>query len=121
MLAINNKLTCERLTIPDDIEALAVTINITKNKKLIFGIVYTPPNSSDAYHSSFFNFIRTLPQSNNIVIVGDFNYPDIDWLTLSGTNLNSSLFCDLIFDTNLVQLVETSTHSAGTHIGPCTH
>ena len=113
MLAINNKLTCERLTIPDDIEALAVTINSTKNKKLIFGIVYIPPNSSDAYHSSVFNFIRTLPQSNNIVIVGDFNYPDIDWLTLSGTNLNSSSFCDLIFDTNLVQLVETSTHSAG--------
>ena len=41
MLAINNKLTCERLTIPDDIEAFAVTINSTKNKKLIFGIVYT--------------------------------------------------------------------------------
>ena len=60
MLAINNKLTCERLTIPDDIEALAVTINNTKNKKLIFGIVYTPPNSSDAYHSSVFKLYTYL-------------------------------------------------------------
>ena len=29
------------------------------------------------------------------------------------TCVKLSLFCDLIFDTNLVQLVETSTHSAG--------
>ena len=49
MLAINDKLTCKQLTVPDNIEALAVIINCSKN--LIFSIVYIPPNSSDAYHS----------------------------------------------------------------------
>ena len=59
------------------------------------------------------NFIHSLPLTNNTIIVGDFNYPDIDWLTLSGTNLNSSSFCDFIFDINFVQLIETPTHIAG--------
>ena len=65
MLAINNKPTCEQLTIPDDIEALAATISCIK--KLIFGIVYIIPNSSDAHHSSVFNYIRenTKPEIQN--------------------------------------------------------
>ena len=45
--------------------------------------------------------------------MGDFNYPDIDLYTLSGSNSNSSLFYDFIFDTNFVQLIETPTHVAG--------
>jgi len=45
--------------------------------------------------------------------VEDFNYHDIEWLTLSGINLNSSSFCDFVFDTNLIQLVENPTHIAG--------
>ena len=114
MLAINDELTYKQLTVPDTIEALEVIINCSKN--LIFGIVYIPPNSSNAYHSSVFNFIHSLPQTNNIIIVGDFNYPDIDWFTLTGTNLNSSSFCDLIFDINFVQLVDAPTHIAGNNL-----
>ena len=45
--------------------------------------------------------------------MGSSNYPDIDWLTLSSTNFNSSLFCALIFDINFIQLIETPTHTAG--------
>ena len=63
MLAINNKLTCKQLTIPDDIEDLAATINYIK--KLIFCIAYIPPNSSDAYHSLVFNYIRENSKTQN--------------------------------------------------------
>ena len=94
MLAINNKLICEQFSVPNGIEAIAVTINYSK--KLIFDIAYIPPNSSNSYHSSVIDFIYSLPLTNNAIIVGDFNYPEIDWLILSGTNLNSSSFCDFI-------------------------
>ena len=105
LLAINNKLICEQFSVSNSM-AIAVTINCSK--KLIFGIVYIPPNSLNSYHSSVINFIHSLSLTNNTIIVGDFNYPGIDWLTLSGTNLN----CDFIFDINFVQL-ETPTHIAG--------
>ena len=48
-----------------------------------------------------------------LIILGDFNYPNIDWSTLSGYNLYIFSFCDLIFDLNLVQLIKTLTHTAG--------
>ena len=48
-----------------------------------------------------------------VVIMGDFNIPDIDWNTLTGSSLYSNLFCDLVFHLNLSQLVECSTHSHG--------
>ena len=39
--------------------------------------------------------------------------PDIDWSSLSGVTKISNSFCDLIFDLNLSQLVESSTHHKG--------
>ena len=92
MIAINDNLNSEQLTVPNNIEAIAVSINC--KKRLNFGNVYIPPNSPDSYHNSVTSFIHSLPLENNTTIVGDFNYPDIDWSTLSGSNSNSSQFCD---------------------------
>lgn len=46
-------------------------------------------------------------------LIGDFNQPDVDWACLTGDNPTSSLFCNLIFDTNLTQLVTSPTHLKG--------
>ena len=48
-----------------------------------------------------------------IVIMGDFNTPDVDWSTLSASSEFSSKLCDLIFDYNLTQHVEHPTHVQG--------
>ena len=45
--------------------------------------------------------------------MGDFNMPDINWLTLSGHSGFSNQLCDLIFEFNLSQLVDQSTHICG--------
>ena len=103
-LLTTNSLICEQLTVPDDIEGSCSHYQLY-SKKIIFGIVYIPPNLPDAYHSSVFNFIHSLPLTNNTIIVGDFNYPDIVGLPFQVLrNLKSSSFCDLIFDINFVQI-----------------
>lgn len=51
--------------------------------------------------------------SELIIIVGDFNMPDICWLTLSGTSPFSNAFCDFVFNNNLIQVINTSTHMKG--------
>ena len=76
-------------------------------------VVYIPPNSPDSYHNSVFNFIRSLPQADDLIILGDFNYPNIDWQTLYGHNQHSSSFCNIITNLNLWQLIESPTHIAG--------
>ena len=45
--------------------------------------------------------------------MGDFNVPDINWSTLVGSTHFSNQFCDLVFDLNLSQLVDSSTHRQG--------
>ena len=47
------------------------------------------------------------------MILGDFDLPDINWNTLSGCSPLASAFCDLPFELNLLQLIESPTHIHG--------
>ena len=47
------------------------------------------------------------------IIWGDFNAPDINWASLTGSTLFSNLLCDLVFSKNLIQLVSDPTHCKG--------
>jgi len=46
-------------------------------------MVYAPPNATVEYHSELINYLQTLP--TQVVILGDFNLPDINWSTLTGS------------------------------------
>ena len=48
-----------------------------------------------------------------MIITGDFNAPDINWLALSGAKPFSKSSCDIIYTKNLIQLVTTPTHRCG--------
>ena len=48
-----------------------------------------------------------------LVIMGDFNLPDLNWSILSGHTDFSNHFCDLAFESNLSQLVDQPTHICG--------
>ena len=47
------------------------------------------------------------------IICGDFNAPDINWASLTGSSLFSNLLCDWVFSKNIVQLVSDPTHCKG--------
>ena len=51
--------------------------------------------------------------SSPVVILGDFNLPDINWNTLSGNSSLAYVFCDLVFKLNSLQLIEYPTHIHG--------
>ena len=72
--------------------------------------MYVPPNTNDLYHSYLF---CSLPSNSDLLILGDFNFPDIDWDLLSGESKNSTNFCELVSDLNFCQLSASSTHKAG--------
>ena len=69
-------------------------------------LIYIPPNSPPIYYDNLFDFFSNIDTSTvHIMLLGDFNLPDIDWNTLSGTFVISNQFCDFIFDTGLCQLI----------------
>ena len=57
--------------------------------------------------------IRSLPDNSDLLVVGDFNAPDINWNTLSTTSTLLSPLCDLFLKKSLVQLVTHETHKSG--------
>lgn len=76
--------------------------------------VYIPPASSDTYHTSLMCYLSSLCSDyNKVVLVGDFNFPGVDWSTLTGQTAASNRFCEFMFDNNLSQLVSTPTHAGG--------
>ena len=75
--------------------------------------MYVPPGVDDTYYKHLFDLLFSLPLDENVLILGDFNLPDIDWDLLNGGTRFSSDFCDSTVDLNVRQLVTSSTHKAG--------
>ena len=46
-------------------------------------------------------------------MLGDLNFPDVNWDSLSGTSFISSSLCEEFFNLNLSQLVTEPTHNKG--------
>ena len=78
ILAINKSLSYQVLITPPSLELLCVEVN--HSNSLIYCLVYIPPNASNEYLQEFFSYISKFSnQSNNLIIFGDFNFPDINW------------------------------------------
>ena len=76
--------------------------------------VYIPPNPDVAYFNQLIDFLLTLSSNCEfLIVIGDFNRPDICWSSLSGTSLLSILLCDFVFESNLSQLITCPTHVKG--------
>ena len=65
-------------------------------------------------YSEYFHYLSDLANNQDpVIIMGDFNLPDINWATLTGSTAVSNVFCDLVFELNFVQVVLQPTHSHG--------
>ena len=77
-------------------------------------IIYNPPNSESNYQQKLLAYLSdNMQATEEVILLGDFNVPDINWATLSGSSDLSSKLCDLIFQHNYVQQVDHPTHIYG--------
>ena len=112
MLAIKNCLPSCELQSPPNLEL--ITVSIYLNRTITCCMVYVPPNATAEYHAEFVNHLATITSSPSpVLIFGDFNMPDVNWSTLTGSLATSNRFCDIVFSSNLVQLISSPTHNCG--------
>ena len=65
---------------PCDLEAVTVSVG---TPSVTLCTVYNPPSATDLYHRSLISYLSSLSSSShNLIIVGDFNFPDICWASL---------------------------------------
>ena len=100
LLAVDKSIPGLSFSTPPDFEV--VTIFCFPRSALTVSVAYTPPNASENYLSSLCSYFSSLsPNSTPMLIMGDFNYPDIDWARLHGSPPFLNMFCDFLFDSNL--------------------
>ena len=111
MLCVDEQLPCKLVSVFSDIETIVITI--CGNPAITICLSYNPPGASAETLDALFSTIGDVADVGNVIILGDFNCPDINWASLSATAPYSLKFCDLIFDKNLSQLVSSPTHVKG--------
>lgn len=113
LIAVANTLSSTLICSSLDLELIAVEITAIP-KPITLINAYIPPNSPLSLIASFTQQICQLTKTNNTVILtGDLNHPQIDWLSLSGNSPSGQLICDCFFQSNLVQLIHDPTHIGG--------
>ena len=75
--------------------------------------MYVPPSCSEEYQQEAIHYLNSLPTDCDIIALGDFNAPDIDWSTLTGSTNYSHSLCNAVYNKNLTQIIITPTHKQG--------
>ena len=116
LLYVNNRLKSEindDLTHSDYEESIWCNVWLTKDVKLLIGVVYRPPGLLPMQNQNLVNLLhktRSYSKSEYTIVVGDFNYPSIDWERFSfGPSCDQ--FVDAVLDLNLTQHVLQPTRN----------
>lgn len=72
---------------------------------IVTGWVYRSPSSGNDSIIEVQEYLQSRAHNSRLVIVGDFNLPDIDWKNMSYTSQSSETLIDLILNFTLQQIV----------------
>ena len=110
LLLIKNSINYVQIVPDNSIDYTnSVWIEVVNNdgKKTVIGVVYRSPNSTETNNEKLYKCIQEL-SNRNLIIMGDFNYPNIDWNNLHTTR-DGLDFMNLIMDNFLCQHVNFPT------------
>ena len=91
----------------NDAELLMIDIHYSRDKSFVFGVFYRPPSSDSKCLETLQRNLEFLSHLSNFILVGAFNFKDIDWKNNLFLNysINYELFSDILSDNFLNQMV----------------
>ena len=114
-IAIHKSIPSRLISSPSSLEMVVVEILLPHPVAIC--TTYIPPNASSSSVSSILSFISSfIDQRSNTILLGDFNFPDINWQNISSSSTTSNLFCEFVTDHCLHQLIDHPTHVRGNTI-----
>jgi hypothetical protein len=113
LIAISVDIPSKLHFISSNIEFIAVQLLL--HPPILLCCMYLPPGnlSNSEICSNVYSTLCSLPVDQEIILLGDFNLPGINWSSFTGLTSLDSYFCDLLVNLNFLQLVEASTHKKG--------
>ena len=99
-------------------EHLMVNIRIQNSERLLLGLVYRSPQSTDDNCNNLCELFKFIGKAKSTykVIVGDFNYNRIDWETMTSPIPHERVFIDTVPDCFLTQHIKEPTRGRSDHI-----
>ncbi|GAB0181359.1 hypothetical protein GRJ2_000601200 [Grus japonensis] len=80
-----------------------------KKANIMVGICYRPPNQDEEVDEIFYKQLGEVLQSLGLVLMGDFNFPDVCWKYSTAERKQSRKFLECVEDNFLTQLVREPT------------
>ncbi|PKU38249.1 dtw domain-containing protein 2 [Limosa lapponica baueri] len=112
-LYVNDQLECVELHLRMDedlSESLWVRIKgRTGAGDVTVGVCYRPPHQSYREDEALYRQIGAASRSHTLVLMGDFNHPDICWKDNTAGHMKSRKFLECINDNFLLQMIEEPT------------
>jgi len=109
-LYVKEQLECIELCLGADeerVESLWVRIKGQAHMgDITVGVYYRPPDQEEEIDEAFYRQLQTASQSQVLVLLGDFNYPDISWEDHTARHSQSRRFLQSTNDKFLMQVVE---------------
>ncbi|GAB0202630.1 hypothetical protein GRJ2_002728600 [Grus japonensis] len=94
----------------DKVKCLWVRMRGKANKAdILLGVCYRPPNQDEEADEAFYKGLAEVSQSLALVLVGDFNLPDVCWKYNTAERKQSRRFLECVEDNFLTQLVSEPT------------
>ncbi|GAB0205472.1 mitochondrial enolase superfamily member 1 [Grus japonensis] len=76
---------------------------------IIVGVCYRPPDQGDQADEALYRQIGAASRSQALVLMGDFNHPDICWRDNTAEHKQSRKFLECVDDNFLLQVIEEPT------------
>lgn len=78
----------------------------TTNSNFLVGVCYRPPNIKDEEQIQLLSRIKMARRHGNVIIMGDFNYPDIDWTNGTAHSVKACHFLNLLQNNLIDKMIE---------------
>ena len=109
LLAVRKSLNAKEFLHNTSHEVVFVDLQIN-NVNLRIICAYRSPSQTSNENQDFINFLNShLEVCSSFILVGDFNYPGIDWNNLYANNTPEQLFIDFVNSNCLYQLISQPT------------
>ena len=78
---------------------------------LTVGICYQPPNQDNKANKAVFGSLKQASGQQNLVLMGDFNYPDICWKNSRAAHMSPIEFLQCTEDCFLIHVLDVPTRN----------
>ena len=72
----------------------------------VLGVYYRPPDHNEEVDEALYRQVIAASQLQTLVIMGEFNYPDLCWKTCSASHPQCRMLLQCIDDNLLMQMVD---------------